>query len=66
MEALQPKPEEHCDHKWVHLETHKETKTYNSYSCVYIKIDRFFCEKCLETKEIKREERLLEKPSWYY
>lgn len=53
-----------CDHKWVHLETIKRIGS-GSYQSEYIKTDRFFCEKCLEQKDIRKEEWSRDKPDWY-
>jgi hypothetical protein len=56
-----------CNHKWVHLDTYTHIKTYpHGYSCLYTKVDRFYCEHCLQTREIKKEECCLDKPEWYY
>lgn len=56
--------QDNCEHKFVHLET---IKKYDSggYQTRWICIDRFFCEKCLCEKEIKKEEYNREKPEWY-
>lgn len=62
-----PKADFQCNHKWVHLDTFTNYKTYpHGYSCLYTKIDRFYCEQCLEIKEIKKEECSVDKPDWYY
>jgi len=53
-----------CKHKWVHLETIKRVESHG-YQSEYIKIDRFFCEKCLEQKETRKSEYSRETPEWY-
>ena len=53
-----------CDHKFVHLETIRKDK-YDRDCTDYLRIDRFYCEKCLEQKEIRKEELRRERPEWY-
>lgn len=58
-----------CEHKWVHLETVKEKSRYvpntsGSYT-PWLRIDRFFCEKCLETTEKRRSEYCKIQPDWF-
>jgi hypothetical protein len=55
---------ENCEHKFVHLETIKKDK-YDRDCVSYLRIDRFYCEKCLEQKEIRKEELRRERPEWY-
>ena len=38
-------------HKWIHLDTNINLDYYPG-SCGFKRVDRFFCEKCCETKEI--------------
>lgn len=45
-----------CEHKWVLLSTHYDKKRYNTYDCKYIRVDRFFCEKCCVTKDVQQDE----------
>jgi hypothetical protein len=54
-----------CEHKWVHMDTKKRSHS-ESYIIYYKRIDYFFCEKCLETKEIVRDDYSREMPDWYY
>ena len=54
-----------CNHKYVHLETIRYTDDSGAYRTGFIKIDRFFCEHCLEQREIKKEEWSRETPEWY-
>ena len=53
-------------HKWVHLETTyaRPRESGNRVYC-YKRVDRFFCETCLEQDEVKREEHLDSRPDWY-
>jgi hypothetical protein len=55
-----------CDHKFVHLDTIKKHDT-SGYNTQFIRIDRFFCEKCLEQKEVRKSEYAYsrETPEWY-
>jgi hypothetical protein len=56
-----------CNHKWIHLDTNKTIEDhYPSWCKTYKKIDRFYCENCLETKEIIKKECTMDKPDWYY
>lgn len=42
---------EKCEHKWVFMESIKR-KRKRDYGVEYIQTDCFFCEKCLEQKQI--------------
>lgn len=55
-----------CNHKWVF----QDSIYYCQYSCYgnseYKRIDTYYCEKCLEQKEILAKcECSREKPYWY-
>lgn len=58
-----------CTHKFVHLETVKERPRSipNSYSVLgWKRIDRFYCEKCLEQKEfVKTAPHYENQPDWF-
>jgi len=55
-----------CIHKFVFLETSKNREQYtHGYCSNWVRTDRFYCEKCLETKEIKKQESCIDKPEWY-
>lgn len=53
-----------CTHKFVHIDTVYK-KEYVSFGYTYIRIDRFFCEKCLEEQIKKKEESQRMRPDWY-
>ncbi|MFV0500047.1 MAG: hypothetical protein ACK5MH_00460 [Bacteroidales bacterium] len=56
-----------CKHKWIFMESVCRTKKYDYY-VEYIRVDLFFCEKCLEQKQVKKEagQRYEEStPDWY-
>lgn len=53
-----------CDHKFVHLETIRKDR-YDNYCTHFLRIDRFYCEKCLQEKEVKKEDWCRETPEWY-
>jgi len=53
-----------CDHVYRHLETNKHTE-YEGWHHLWVKVDRFYCEKCLEIKVKKQEVYSREKPDWY-
>lgn len=46
---------ENCEHKFVHKSTDGFYRSNGRYSWHYCLIDYFFCEKCLQEKEIKKE-----------
>jgi hypothetical protein len=56
-----------CEHKWVFMETVKQAGI-SAYSETrnWKRIDRFYCEKCLEIREIKKTEYGWKpKPEWF-
>ncbi len=53
-----------CDHKFVHLDTSKFTES-ESYNFRFVRIDRFFCEHCLEDRTKVRTECSRDTPEWY-
>lgn len=54
-----------CVHSFVHLSTAYWVGNGGGYSTQYHRLDMFFCSKCLEQKEVKREEWSRETPDWY-
>jgi len=55
-----------CNHKYVHLETiKKQDLNATGYQIGWKRIDRFYCEKCLEYKDKVNEEWSRDKPDWY-
>lgn len=59
-----------CEHKWVFMETAKRRGERASFGLSPAKpwkrIDRFYCEKCLEIKEIiKTAPDYADKPEWF-
>jgi hypothetical protein len=59
-------PPQGCEHKWVLMETVKQ-QGYSGYgSQQWKRIDRFYCEKCLEIKElVKTAPGYYDKPDWF-
>ena len=55
---------EDCDHKYVHLETVKRTES-GAYQIRWIRIERYYCERCLESCDVKKEHWSRERPEWY-
>lgn len=54
------------EHRYVLLDTGKTSRSDAGYQIKYQRVDRFFCEVCLETKEIVREEWSSNgPPNWY-
>ena len=63
-------PTQGCEHKFVFMETvrqHGIMPSFGYYDAVdWKRIDRFYCEKCLEIKEIvKTEYGYKDKPDWF-
>jgi hypothetical protein len=56
---------ETCEHKFVYLDTSKWEDYSGSYNTKFVRVDRFFCERCLKEQENKREEYSRETPDWY-
>ena len=53
-----------CNHKWVFQRT-----DYSYFICsnIYYKIDTYYCEKCLVTKEVdSKKEWSICKPYWFH
>ncbi|MEJ8546620.1 hypothetical protein [Brevibacillus borstelensis] len=62
--------EEECEHRFIHLDTTRQAGSRPSWGISpgqqWKKTARFFCEKCLEEKEItKTAEGWEEKPDWW-
>lgn len=53
-----------CEHKFVHFDTLK-SKENSTYQIGWKRIDRFFCEKCLEYKDKEQKEWSRDRPEWY-
>lgn len=53
-----------CEHKFVHFETFKSRES-GIYQTGWKRVDRFFCEKCLEYKDVEQMEWSRDKPIWY-
>jgi len=53
-----------CSHDYMHVETFY-TDRYDGGPIAYIRIDRFYCRKCLEDQEIRKAESVYKKPEWY-
>lgn len=41
-----------CKHKWIHLDTKYIYLNHYPGSCKFKRVDRFYCDKCCEIKEI--------------
>ncbi len=54
-----------CEHKWVYSETKKRISKGGYRPFEYIRVDRFFCEKCLKMNEVKETQTAWEQPLWY-
>lgn len=47
-----------CEHKFVHLRNESFYRSASRYSFEYVSIDYYFCEKCLEEEEKKKDIRI--------
>lgn len=55
-----------CDQcQWVFLRTAKWTSNDGGYNTRFTRVDTFFCCRCLEQKEKKREDWCRDTPDWY-
>ena len=55
-----------CEHKWIFQESAYKHELSSGYSDLYERIDNYFCEKCLDQKEIiAKHEYSRGKPYWY-
>ena len=54
-----------CEHRWVFMETICRSDSGGGYNICYTRLDLFYCDKCLEQKEVKKKEYSREKPDWY-
>lgn len=64
--TLPPKsdPPPSCVHHWVFIESHYTTES-GTYQFCWRRFDRFYCDKCLEQKETKKEEWSRDRPEWF-
>lgn len=54
-----------CKHQYEHLETSRWHDSSGGYQIQWVLIQRFFCTRCLDIREVRREEWSREKPDWY-
>lgn len=62
--VLNTQSTEQCNHSWQHQETIKKTNS-GDYNIEYIRIDRYYCQNCLEIKDLKKSEYSRKCPEWY-
>jgi hypothetical protein len=53
-----------CEHKFVFLRSTK-SREYAGYQTIFERRDIFFCERCLEQKEVRRCDSSRGTPAWY-
>jgi len=54
-----------CEHKFIYRDTAR-SDAYEGFNSHYLRVDYFFCEKCLKITESKQETRSRDCPPWYY
>lgn len=54
-----------CEHDFRHLETLYGYKYREYGNTTYTRTDRFYCCRCLENKEVVKEEDSRETPDWF-
>jgi len=54
-----------CEHNYQFLRTAKFTDNRGNYNTHFFRVDTFFCTKCLEQKELKKDEYSRDTPAWY-
>lgn len=54
-----------CEHNFRHIETsyHYNYRPYGNTT--YVRVDRFYCSKCLESKEVIKKSDSRETPEWF-
>ena len=56
---------EGCDHDFLYIESIYDCRGTGSYKQKYVRIDRFYCRKCLLGTEKRKEEDSHGMPEWY-
>ena len=56
-----------CEHRYEHLDTSRwhDSGSGSGYQIQWVRTDRFFCIRCLDIREVRKEEWSREKPDWY-
>lgn len=64
---MNPPVKQPCEHKWVFQCSDFQKGKRSQYKDYFKRIDTFYCEKCLEIKEVvvKEEDTFGDKPYWY-
>lgn len=53
-----------CEHQWVFIESHYKSES-GSYQIFWKRLDRFYCSKCLEEREVRKQECNRDTPDWW-
>ncbi len=53
-----------CNHKYIHLDTSKWSRS-ETYNFLFVRVDRFFYEKCLDERVKERKEYSRDTPDWF-
>lgn len=54
-----------CEHDWAYQLTSKSCIDDGGYQLKWTRVDRYFCRKCLEQKDVQKTEYSRECPEWY-
>lgn len=57
-----------CEHEYFHATTHYQGKSNGYSKTKYSRLDIYFCHKCLDQKEVEREETVWNEdqpPIWW-
>lgn len=54
-----------CEHEYVFQSTRKWNDSSYTYNIYWVKVDEYFCKKCLEKRDITKSEYSRDCPDWY-
>jgi hypothetical protein len=54
-----------CDHRFVLLDSRLKTVSSAAYQIHWMRTDTFFCERCLEQREVVKDEYSRDAPKWW-
>ena len=54
-----------CEHHFTYIGSHKRVVDNGAYQMLWRRVERFYCTRCLEQRDIVKEEWSREAPDWY-